>query len=144
MNRLGKVFWSAAALLTLGYALAYLVLPRTSNLSVLADVATLGTCFGAVAFIAIWTVLGFQGRAKWWRQDIGTVVVMLAFGYIPQTAVLAWAILFNHGSINTPFPAWMYVGGLLMSAITVVWASVVWLRNDAQLTRDAGQDPAAD
>ena len=81
-----------------------------------------------LAFIAIYTVLGILGPGKWWQTSLGINMVWMKGALVATNGILAWAVLFNHGLINSPGVAWAYVGGLLAGAAIICWRSVIWIR----------------
>ena len=51
---------------------------------------------------------------------------------ISTNGLIAWAVWFNNGLLNTPALAWAYIGGLLAGALIISWRAVIWLRSAAR------------
>ena len=96
----------------------------------LARVAQTAGTVCPLAFILLYTALGLVGGAKWWKTDIGTNIVWLEAAVVCTSGILAWAFIFNHGSLTNPILGWAYIGGLLAAAFIITWRSVIWLRAD--------------
>lgn len=96
------------------------------------DVGGVMACIASLAFIVIYTLLGLRpGRAGWWTNLTGYSLMVLSGAIFAKEAVLAWAVLFHHGLINTAPSAWLFVGttwllGLAMLSLCLLW---VWNRN---------------
>jgi hypothetical protein len=91
-------------------------------------------------FVVLYTVLGLTGGAKWWKTDVGTNFVWLELAVFTTAGSIAWAVLFNHGLINTPLRAWIYLGGSLAGAIIITWRSVIFLRAEMWRRREPHGD----
>jgi hypothetical protein len=129
MRRVDWRFWTAAGLLALAYLLLGYVYGKTAPDNLLYDIAGVGTFCAAVLFIAVYTVLGLRGPAKWWRNDTGSSLVIAVGGIACITGPIAFAVLFNHGMINTQWWAWAEIGGTYMCGLAVLWLSFLWLRD---------------
>jgi len=88
----------------------------------------------------MWTGLGLAGGAQWWKNDVGVNLVWLEIAAICDNGLLAWAVVFNHGILNTPYLAWTFVGGLLAGAIIITWRSVIFFRADLFRRRGENQE----
>src|SRR5215469_10392849 len=55
-------------------------------------------------------VLAALGR-RWWENDVGMNMMVLAMAACPENAGLAWTFLFHHGVLNTAVLAWIVIGG---------------------------------
>jgi hypothetical protein len=80
-----------------------------------------------VLFVAIYTVLGLTGAAKWWRNNLGTALVQAALTLVPITAPLALVLWVDNGSLST-WLAWIEVSGPVLSALAWLRLCVLWLR----------------
>ena len=129
MRRVDRRFWVAAAMLAAAYTVAGFAWGKTAPLNDLYDVAGVGTFCAAVLFITVYTVQGLRGPAKWWRNDIGTSLVIAKVGIAAITGPIAFAVIWNHGLINTQWWAWAEIGGTYMCGLAVLWLSWLWLRN---------------
>src|SRR6185437_203474 len=65
MRRVDRRFWVAAAVLAAAYTVAGFAWGKTAPLNDLYDVAGVGTFCAAILFIAVYTVQGLRGPAKW-------------------------------------------------------------------------------
>jgi hypothetical protein len=81
----------------------------------------------ALIFISVWTWLGLHGPSKWWNTDIGTTLMVFAIAVFCRSAEVAWATAFTHGSISSPFQAWVYIGTLLLAMSMMLWRTWIWL-----------------
>ena len=122
-------FWAilgagAAAWLMLGFTL-----PQTINMNDVFNGVALATFFAALAFIIVYTVAGLVGPAKWWRNNIGTYLVLAAASVLAIVGPVTYAVLFHHGVIDTWWLAWAYVGGHALAATMWLLLALLWARN---------------
>jgi hypothetical protein len=75
-----------------------------------------------VLFTAVYTATG----AKWWRNKIGTALVLSVLAMIPVTAPLAYAFWFNGGVLTASWLAWLAVSGPILSALAMGGMCWVW------------------
>ena len=125
-----KKTWMGIAAIAVAFIIVATIFSHNSR--VLADIYNpiiVGLPSAALLFIIIYTVLAFKGAAKWWQWNIGTNLVTLAFTILLAESMLAWAALFNHGSLTTSLEAWIYVGGKLGGLLVMVWRCLIWLSN---------------
>ena len=130
-------FWAilgagAAVWLVLGFCLP----EQSTNLNDVFNVAALATFAAALLFIVVYTVAGLTGPAKWWRNNVGTYLVLAAASVMAIVGPTAYAVLFHGGVIDTWWLAWAYVGGHFLAA--TMWALLGWL-----WVRNAGNGHAA-
>lgn len=92
------------------------------------DVASLSAFAAALAFAVIYTVAGFTGPAKWWKNDVGTYLVLAAVSVLFIVGPVSFAVMFHHGLIDTFWWVWAWIGGHFFGA--VIWALLagLWLR----------------
>jgi hypothetical protein len=83
-----------------------------------------------VLFVAIYTWIGLYGRvpAAWWRDEVGTALVIAALTLIPITWPLAWVFWFQGGSLHSSWLAWLEVSGPCVSALAWLRLCWMWLR----------------
>lgn len=96
------------------------------------DVAIVTLPLSALLYTVIYTVLGFRGRSKWWREDVGMAIVTPYIAVIFSGSMLAWAALFNKGMLTASWQAWVYIGGVLAGGWLMLWRSWVWLATSAR------------
>lgn len=119
-------FWAAMGVLLAAWLVLGFTLPmRDVNLNDVFNVAALCVCGAALLFIIVYSIAGFTGPAKWWRNNIGTYLILAAVSIILIVGPVAYAVLFRHGVIDTWWLAWTYVGGHFLAAI--MWALLGWL-----------------
>lgn len=100
----------------------------STHLGWLPDYALGASTIVPLAFVLLYTVLGFLGGAKWWQNDVGTNIVWLMIADTVDHAFIFWAVLFNGGILNQPWQAWAYIGCQFAAAAIVAWRAVIWLR----------------
>ena len=76
MRTISWRFWAIFAALTALYILAGFMYGKTAPDNLLFDIASVGAFGAALAFVAVYTILGLRGPAKWWRNDVGTFLVV--------------------------------------------------------------------
>lgn len=67
-------------------------------------------------------------RAKWWRNEIGSSIVLTALSVIPLAAPLAYVFWFDGGHLTTSWLAWLAVSGPCLTALGLARMSYVWLK----------------
>jgi len=139
MRELGLRFWLAFTILTTLFAAA--TYPLITHVAGMADdLFEIGVWTGVgarVLFIAIYTILGLRGSSKWWKYNIGTIVVLLEVSALPYLAALGVAVSFNNGQLTTPLLVWIEIAGMLGSSLLVLWLSYIWL----QVSREGHLQP---
>lgn len=118
-------FWAILAAGAVAWVILGFTLPQTINLNDVFNVAALCCFFAALLFIVVYTVAGLAGPAKWWRNNIGTYLVLAAGSVLAIVGPVAFAVLFHHGMIDTWWWAWSWVGGHFLGA--TMWALLGWL-----------------
>jgi hypothetical protein len=132
-RRVPRAFWFAFAAgaivwLVLGIALN----PDSVPINDLFDIATLAVFCAALLFIAIYTSAGFFGpkpRSKWWKNEVGTALVLAVGSLLFVVGPVAFAVLFNGGIINTWWWAWVWLGGHLLAACMLLMLVWLWIQN---------------
>lgn len=120
--------WLVIFVLVIAWVIGGFIWDKTQFGPDLYNISVVALPFSCLLFIAEYTVMGFRGAAKWWTTEIGTRIVMKDVAIIFSSSVLAWAQLFDHGLIDTPLPAWIYVGGITGAALIILWGCLIWLR----------------
>lgn len=128
--------WIAAAALVAAWVILGRFFDSSPHLGWLPVWVQVAAAAAPLFFVIVYTALGVTGGAKWWRTNLGVNMVWMKLAVFTTAGSIAWAILFNHGLINTPLAAWIYIGGSLASAIIITWRSVIFLR--AELWRRHG------
>lgn len=114
----GAALWAAA-----GFWLS-------GNGSVEAWLYRIGLTIAAVAplmFVAIYTWIGLRTDvpAAWWRDELGTMLVIAALTLVPIAAPLAYVFWFMGGQLHQSWLAWLEVSGPCVSA--VAWLRLCWM-----------------
>ncbi len=133
IGRLRLSFWigfgiCAAVWVILGFVLK----SDTFPLNDIFDVASLAAFFAALGFVAVYTLAGFIGpkpRSRWWKNELGTYLVLAKVSIMLIAGPVAFAVLFNDGLINTWWWAWVWTGGFFMAAVMVGGIVYMWARN---------------
>ena len=123
-----RTAWAAAAALIAAWVILGALFDTSTHLGWLPGWATVISVAAPAAWIGVYTAQGVLGPGKWWQSDVGVNMVWLEAAAVFTNGMLAWAVLFHHGLINTPPLAWAYIGGLLAGAAIITWRSVIWLR----------------
>lgn len=81
-------------------------------------------------FTGIYTFFGLSAgpSAKWWRQSLGTALVLAALSVVPITAPLAIVFWFYHGMLTATWLAWLEVSGPVLSALAWLRITQLWVR----------------
>lgn len=99
----------------------------------------IGLTAASVLPIAFAVVYGM--RAKFWKNEIGTAVVLAALSIVPTAAPLAYVFWFNGGMLTSSWLAWLEVSGPALSAIALARMCWIWLRiSRAGNLPDGGDD----
>lgn len=120
--------WGTAAVLVAAWAVLGYFFEHSPHLGWLPKWVIAASVLAPLAWITLYTAQGVLGAGKWWKSDLGTNMVWLESVVVFTNGMLLWAQWFNHGSINTPTEAWLYLGGLLAGVVIISWRSVIWLR----------------
>lgn len=132
-RRITHPFWLTVGLGVLAWIVLGITLPRESvPLNDLFDIASLSAFFSSFAFVAIYTIAGLVGpapRARWWKNEVGTYLVLSFTAIMFIVGPVALAVLFNGGQINTWWWAWIWLGGHVMAAIMIGALAFLWIRN---------------
>ena len=96
-------------------------------------IGTLGATFAPLLLIAIYQASG----NKWWANDVGSALVVLALSIVIISGPLAWAAWLDHGSITGGMVAWMEIAGPVLITLSILRLCYVFLR-----VHRAGRDSA--
>ena len=125
-------FWAALGTAALAWLAVGLTVPQDDvNLNDVFNGVALAAFFAALLFIVVYTVQGLMGPAKWWRNNIGTYLILAAASVMAIIGPTAYAVLFHDGSIDTFWLGWAYIGGHFLAAIMWAALALVWVRNRA-------------
>lgn len=138
MRRISWQFWLIAAAVVAAYVVAGFWFNHSAPANLMYDIGTVGTCVAAVLFIAVYTILGLRGPAKWWRNDVGTCLVLAVGSMLPHMGPLAWAVIFNHGMLIAPWPVWIELGGTFLSGLMILAMALLWLSSPRSRTGNGG------
>jgi len=137
---LRKVTWRSWAVIAVLVGLWVLAGFRWSgNGRVSADLYATGLTAAFCApfvFAAVYTATG----NKWWRNDVGTSLVLVTFAMLPIAGPLALTFWFWGGVLTTSVMAWIEIGGPFASALLLCWLSFVWLRIHRDGNGAAGEE----
>ena len=123
-------FWAALGAAAVVWLVLGLTVPQQDiNLNDVFNGVALAAFFSALAFCVVYTVAGLLGPAKWWRNNIGTYLVLAAASVMAIVGPVAYAVLFHHGVIDTFWLGWAYVGGHFLAAVMWGLLALVWIRN---------------
>jgi hypothetical protein len=122
------VTWRSWALLGALFAV-YIALGLTWNPSGSSEtwifkIGTLGATFTPLLLIAIYTASG----NKWYSNDVGSALVVLALSIPVIAGPLAWASWLDHGSITGGMVAWMEIAGPVLVTLAILRLCSVFLR----------------
>jgi hypothetical protein len=86
-----------------------------------------GAALAPLLFVGIYTWIGLSGRAPaaWWRDEVGTALVIAALTLVPLAAPLAYVFWFMGGALTQSWLAWLAVSGPCVSALA--WLRLCWL-----------------
>lgn len=110
--------------------------------NLLFDIATVGTFCSATLVLLVYTALGLTGPVKWWRNDVGTIVMLAAVALMPVSGPLAWAVIWKHGMLNTPVAVWTELGGWYLAwAATLAFGLLAARVRAARVRQDQADTP---
>lgn len=124
--------WVVAAALIVAWAVLGYFFDTSPHLGWLPKGVLTASVVAPAAWIAIYTAQGLAGAGKWWRSDLGVNLVWMMVAVLFGDGMIAWAQFFNHGLLDTPTQAWLYLGGKLAQIVIITWRSVIWVRNYRQ------------
>jgi hypothetical protein len=89
-----------------------------------------GAALAPVLFVAVYTWIGLSGRAPaaWWKDEIGTALVIAALTLVPLAAPLAYTFWLQGGVLTSTWLAWLEVSGPCVSALAWLRLCVMWIR----------------
>lgn len=81
-------------------------------------------------FVGIYSWIGLYGRvaAAWWKDEVGTALVIAALTLVPLAAPLAYVFWFQGGVLTSTWLAWLEVSGPCVSALAWLRLCWIWLR----------------
>lgn len=126
--------WRAAAVIAAGAALwAGAGFWLSGSSAAEAWLYRIGLTVAALApllFTAIYTWIGFYGRvaAAWWRDEIGTALVIAALTLVPIAGPLAWVLWKDNGILASAWLTWIEASGPAVSALAWLRLCWMWLR----------------
>jgi uncharacterized membrane protein YhdT len=123
-----RAAWAVAAILIGAWAVLGYFFEDSPALRWLPKWIIAASVVAPLAWIALYTAQGLLGPGKWWKNDLGVNMVWLVSVVVFTNGMLLWAQFFNHGLINTPTEAWLYLGGLLAGVAVITWRSIIWRR----------------
>ena len=130
MRRIRWPFWAALGTVTLAWLLTGVFLPdRDFPANDLFNVGAVAAFFSSLLFIGVYTVRGLAGPAKWWKTNLGTYLVLAVGALAVLTGTPAFAVLFNHGMIDTHWWAWIWIGAHYLAAAMVLLLVLLLARN---------------
>jgi hypothetical protein len=132
-SRVRKPFWIALGIGILAWiVLGALIPPEKTPLNDIFDVASVATFMASFLFVAIYTIAGFVGphpRPHWWKNEVGTYLVLSIGSIMFIVGPAVFAVIFNEGQINTWWWAWAWIGGHLLGAIMIGELSYLWFKS---------------
>lgn len=84
----------------------------------------------------------YSTRAKWWKNDIGTSIVLAILSIVPTAFPLMYAFWADGGMITASWLGWLEVFGPCLSALALAGASYVWLRTAKGKNTPGGTTPS--
>jgi hypothetical protein len=126
--------WAIFAALGVIYVGAGFIYGATAPLNVLFDIASVAAFSASLLFVAVYTVRGLRGTGKWWRNTVGTFLVMATGSQMAVAGIPAFAVIFNDGLINTQWWGWCWIGAYFLSGAMVLAMAVLWLRSKESRT----------
>lgn len=128
-----RPFWIVVGISVIAWASLGTLLPREKTpINDLFDIAALSAFFAALAFVIVYTAAGFIGhepRPRWWKNELGTYLVLVMISRLFVIGPTAFAIMFNEGKIDTWWWAWTWIGGHVLAAVMVFALVWIWIRN---------------
>jgi hypothetical protein len=127
----GGRFWAGIIAALGAYAAAGYWLSSNGNTEEwLYRLGLTGATLIPVAFVVIYTQIAFRPETQvpWWRDEIGSSLVIAALSLVPLAGPLAWAFWFNGGMLTVSWVAWLAVSGPCISALAWLRLCWVWLR----------------
>lgn len=128
MKRTRWPFWAALGIGVVAWLIAGFTVPQTIDLNDVFNGCALAAFGMALAFIIIYTVAGLTGPTKWWHTNVGSYIVLAAVSVLFIVGPTAFAVLFHHGTIDTWWWAWAWIGGHFLAAVTWGLIGSLWLR----------------
>ena len=83
-------------------------------------------------FVGVYTAIGLglygNAPAAWWKDEIGTALVVAALTLVPIAGPLAWVLWYQNGELTQSWLAWVEVSGPLVSALAWLRLCWIWVR----------------
>ena len=128
-----RVFWIVLGCGVVLWIILGITLPRENfPLNTLFDVFSVAAFLMSFVFVAIYTIAGLIGpapRSRWWKNEVGTFLVLSFAAIMFIVGPVALAVLFNGGLINTWWWAWIWLGGHVMATFMIGSLVYLWIRN---------------
>lgn len=67
-------------------------------------------------------------KNEWWSNNVGAALIRLMLAFVPVAGPLAWVFWFQGGMLTNTYLAWLAVAGPILSAIAILWVSIVFQR----------------
>jgi hypothetical protein len=118
---LGAAIWAGAGFWLSGSGFAEAWLYR---------IGLTGAAVIPLLFAGIYTWIGMYGRvaAAWWRDEIGTALVIASLTLIPIAGPLAYVFWARGGILTATWLAWLEVSGPCVSALAWLRLCLMWVR----------------
>jgi hypothetical protein len=95
-----------------------------------------------IGWISQYTLMGFLGKGKWWRSDMGVNLVgFIIISLVGVFAPLTYAQFFHQGRLDQSFPVWWYLGGVTAQPLWFLWRLQIW-RGTYQRGEEERKEPA--
>lgn len=139
-RRVRRGFWIALGLgVVLWFVLGFVLDPESVPINDLFDVFSVAAFCCCFAFVVIYTIAGLIGpkpRSRWWKNEVGTYLVLSFAAIMFIVGPVAFAVMFNHGQINTWWWAWAWLGGHVMATFMIGSLAYLWIRNSLAERRE--------
>lgn len=130
-RRPGWRLWGTALILAVVWAASGYWLSSDGNAEMwIYRIGLTAATIAPLLFVGVYTWLGLSKRvpAAWWRDEIGTSLVIAAASLIPIAAPLAYVFWFENGMLTSSWLAWLEVSGPCVSAIAWIRLCEIWVR----------------
>lgn len=120
----GWRLWGTIGVLAALYAIAGYWLSSNGNVEMW--LYRIGLTVATVLPLCFTLVYSFL--ARWWKDEIGTSVVLAILSVVPTAGPLAWVFWFNGGVLTSTWLAWLEVSGPVLTSLALARMCWVWLR----------------
>jgi len=135
-KRVRRSFWFVlGGCIVLWIILGIALDPEKVPVDTLFDIVSLGAFFTSFAFVVVYTAAGLIGpkpRSRWWKNEVGTYLVLAFASVMLIVGPPAFAVMFNGGLINTWWWAWCWIGGHAMAAIMIGSLAFLWIQKSLE------------